>query len=39
VAGGVLEELQGSCWGIWCGRHSNGYFLSILCKCKHTLMC
>ena len=34
MAGGVLEELQRSCWGIWCGRLSNGYCLSILRKCE-----
>jgi len=39
IAGGVLEELQRSCWGIWCGRRSNGYCSSILHKCKHVLLC
>ena len=39
MAGGVLEELQKSCWGIWCGRRSNGYCLSILRKCKNVPLC
>ena len=39
MAGGVLEELQRSRWGIWCGRRSNGYCLSILLKCKNVLLC
>ena len=34
MAGGVLEELQRSCWGIWCGHHSNGCCLSILSNVK-----
>ena len=39
MAGGVFEELQRSCWGIWCGRRSNGCCLSILRKCKNVLLC
>jgi len=39
MAGGVLEALQRSCWGIWCGRHSNGYCSSILRKCINVLLC
>jgi len=39
MAGGVLEELQRSCWGIWCGRLSNCYCSSILRKCKNVLLC
>ena len=39
MAGGVLEELQRSCWGIWCGRRSSGYCSSILCKYKNVLLC
>ena len=39
MAGGVLEELQRSCWGIWCDHLSDGYCVSILCKCKNVLLC
>ena len=38
MAGGVLEELQRSCWGMWCGRRLSGYCSSILCKCKNVLL-
>ena len=39
VACWVLEEFQRSCCGIWCGRRSNIYCLSILRKCKNVLLC
>ena len=39
MAGGVLEELQRLCWGIWCVRHLSGYCSSILRKCKNVLLC
>jgi len=39
MAGGVLEELQRLCWGIWCVRLLSGYCSSILRKCKNVLLC
>jgi len=38
MAGGVLEELQRLCWGIWCVRRFSGYCSSILRKCKTVLL-
>jgi len=39
MAGGFLEELQRSCWAIWCGHRLNGYCLSVLRKCKNVILC
>jgi len=39
MAGGVSEELQRLCWGIWCVRHLSGYCSSVLRKCKNVLLC
>ena len=38
MAGGVLEELQRLCWGIWCVRRLSGYCSSIPRVCKNVLL-
>jgi len=38
MAGGVLEELQRLCSGMWCARRLS-YCSSILRKCKNVLLC
>jgi len=39
MTGGVLEELQRLCCGVWCVRRLSDYCSSILRKCKNVLLC